>query len=80
MRPALAIFERPWLTSIALFEGGDCQSPYHHSSVDSSTSTILQSKVRIPSTQPTLLPLLVKFYAVFVIELLKKDENKQKEA
>ena len=78
MRPALAIFERPWLKSISWFEGSYFQSPYHHSCVDSSTSTILQSQVRSPSTQPTLLPLLVKFYAVFVIELRKRTKINKK--
>ena len=45
-----------------------------HSSVDSSAPTTLRPRVRIPNT-----PFIVKFCALFVI-VLKKDENKQKEA
>ena len=47
-----------------------------HSSVDSSTPTILPSWVRIPSTPPTL-SIIVKFVLHLSCE---KNENKQKEA
>ena len=48
-----------------------------YSSVDCSVNAIMRSRVGIPSTLSILFPFIVKFCTMFV---LKKKENKQKEA
>ena len=57
----------------------NCSKWGWRSSVDFSVPTILWSQVRIPCAPSTLFSIIVKFCAIFDI-VLKKNENKQKEA